>query len=198
MEDVDDDTYSDLGVRMYNDVEVMNDVDAYIDEGIKPVPHYRNLLHYMNKMKDYDKLRIRINSYGGNVDAAIEICKCMQKAEGQVQVIVSGNCCSAASVIALGAPELIIEDSAYMMIHAATFGIVGKHNENISRMAFYDTQLKELFYRTYEGFMTQDEMDKCLEGKDYWFDNKEVIRRLEMRAEYQKELIKKAPDISEE
>jgi hypothetical protein len=44
--------------------------------------------------------------------------------------------------------------------------------------------LTKLAYKYYEGFLETDEIERLLEGKEYWMEAEEIIERLEKRADY--------------
>ena len=178
--------FRDIGVRMYNETEVLNDVDAYIDEPILAPGHYRNLFQYMRRMKEYDKLKIWLHSPGGYAETTMEFIEAMQQAKGEITVVVSGFCASAATMIALAAPQLQIQQNASMMFHAGSFGAAGKMDEVYSRVVFSHEQMKKMLWYCYEGFFTQEEFDALIAGKDYYMTSEEINRRLELRSEWQR------------
>jgi len=63
---------------------------------------------------------IRINSPGGDVFGAVAICQAMREHEGAITVHVDGYAASAASVIAVAAPKVIMAPGSFMMIHQAS------------------------------------------------------------------------------
>lgn len=188
----DDDSDAYAPVALFNDPIKVNDVDAYLDEDIGPPAKYRNLLHYMRTMDEHDRLRIWINSYGGNADACLDIVDAMKNAKGDVTVIVTGMAASAASIIALQAPKLVLGDRGMFMCHNGSFGAGGKVHEVSSRVKFTDKFFEALLRETYEHFMTPEEIQQCIDGKDFWFDNAESQRRLEVRHAAQEAAVKKA------
>ena len=183
--DEDDDNPFSFGVRMYNDIKMVNDVDAYLDESIKAPSYYRNLLQYMRRMEEHDMLTIHVHSPGGYFDSTVEIIQAMHDAKGKVRVHASGHCASAATMIALAAPELIVDNSCTMMFHAASHGTYGKMHETASRIQFNQQNLKEVMKNCYEGFFTEDEFNKLMDGIDFYMNAEEIYNRLENRAKYQ-------------
>lgn len=168
-------------VYMYNDTEIMNDVDAYIDGPIEHVSKYRHLLQYMRKMKDYDKLTIWLSTPGGYAETALQFIETMNNSSGQILVNVVGAASSAGSIIALSAPMLTVSDQAYMMCHAGSYGYSGKQGEVHSMVEFSNRQLTNALTKAYTDFLTPDELRDLLIGKEFWFDSEEINKRLESR-----------------
>jgi hypothetical protein len=52
-----------------------------------------------------------------------------------------------------------------------------KGHEMKSRQEFIDASLNSAFRAFYSGFLTEEEMDEIIEGKDYWMDKSEVLVR---------------------
>lgn len=187
--DDDDNEYTDFsnqGVRMYNDVKPMNNVDAYLDEEIRGLGHYRNFLQYMRQMEEYDNLKVWLSSPGGYFNSAMEIIQTMQESKGNILVIATGENASAATMIALAAPQLIIKDNTTFMFHAASYGAGGKMDNVASKVMFSDKYLKDKLWLCYEGFLTQEEFDQMISGKDMYMASDEISARLDKRTEWQK------------
>ena len=62
-------------------------------------------------------ITVRIHSGGGDMLAASAIRAMLTDYEGRVRVRIDGLCASAAVAVALAGDEILIQDSAYMMIH---------------------------------------------------------------------------------
>ena len=71
---------------------------------------------------------IRLNSPGGDLIAASVIRATMLDYPGFVTVKVDGLAASAAVMVALGGDRILMQVSAYMMIHEAAVGIMGYFN----------------------------------------------------------------------
>ncbi len=177
--------YGSESIRMYNKPRMVNEVDAYLDEDIRELPYYRNLIHYMNQMEQDDELRLWVSSDGGYLDSALDIIDAMLNAEGSVICIVRGNAASAASMIALSAPNLIVGERARMMFHNASYRIGGKHSDVEAGVVSYSKRLNKIINEAYSGFFTEEELQKLYDGKDYYMEYDEIIERLEKRAKWQ-------------
>ncbi len=154
----------------------------YIDQDIGAPSQYRPLLQCMENMSEGDKLHIFINSGGGRVDTAMAIINGMHSTEGDVTVISNGMTASAAGIILLSAPELVISPVSQFMAHNATFGTYGKVGEIESNVNFSKKYLDKLLNESYYGFLTPEEIQEMKKGVDYYFDSDEILERLERRS----------------
>jgi len=179
--------FSNSGLKLFNNRLIVNRVETYINENIGPVSMYTNLLHYGNSMEQHDQLTIYMDSNGGYLDSALAIIDMMERTEGQVVVHITGDAGSAAGIIALAAPNLIVGNRARMFCHAASYGMAGKQGDVENMVNFNSKELKTLVKEVYHGFMQEEEIELMLLGRDYWMNKDEIVQRLENRAKLQQE-----------
>lgn len=160
-------------------------IKAYLDENIKEAKYYRNWIQSVESLNEGDLVYLSVNSYGGYLDGAIAIINAIQSTDANVHVCIDGVAASAASLIALAAPSVAVSPYASMMIHAATFGAFGKQSDVISHASFVDKQVKALMHDIYKDFLTEEEFQEVIVGREIWFDSEEIIARLKRRAELQ-------------
>lgn len=131
--------------------------------------------HNAKKMID-----VHINSPGGMLDSAIPLIDAMRNRKN-IRTIIDGDASSCAGMLAICVKDVTVMPFAYMLCHAPTCGYEGKAHEIKSWNKYNESYVAQLCYDIYKGFMTEDEIKSMLEGKDYWFDAKEIERRLELR-----------------
>jgi ATP-dependent protease ClpP protease subunit len=192
LDESDPDTAEPYNLTMFNDPFKVNDVDVYLDEPIGPPVKYRQMLHFIRSMEKHDQMRIWVNCEGGRVDSMLDIIDATQNTQGDITVIVTGMAASAASIIALTAPKLVVGERATFMLHNASSGAVGKIGEIVSNVDFTRKHTEKIMREAYKNFLTDEEMEKLMIGQDYWFDTEQVKARLENRHEVQQAAAKKA------
>ncbi|MGY3716779.1 head maturation protease, ClpP-related [Sutcliffiella cohnii] len=82
----------------------------------------------LNEAGDND-IKIHLNSPGGDAFMGIAIYNRLKRHEGKVTIFVDGWACSAASVIAMAADELVMGLGSMMMIHEASSLVWGTKTE---------------------------------------------------------------------
>ena len=162
-------------------------ITAYLDERIEGAKYYRNLLQSIYNLSQGDRLELVINSYGGALDGALAIISAMQNTDADTVVMIDGAAASAASLIALAAPTLMVSEYSTMMIHSATFGSVGKQSDVISHATFMDKRIKSIMQDIYKDFLSEEELQDVMTGREIWLDAEGIIQRLEQRQIRQKE-----------
>lgn len=90
----------------------------------------RDVTRVLDRMVAGDEVDVYINSPGGVIDVGSEIYTLLrQKSEtNPVNIYITGQACSAASIIAC-ASHCAMSPTALMMVHCVSSGISGNHND---------------------------------------------------------------------
>jgi ATP-dependent protease ClpP protease subunit len=114
------------------DMIVADDFEAEWWGGISP----SGFIEQLKQMKG--DVAIRVNSPGGDVFGAVAICQAMREYDGAITVHVDGYAASAASVIAVAAPKVIMAPGSFMMIHNAWTVAIGNADDMLSTAELLD------------------------------------------------------------
>lgn len=118
---------------------------------------------------------IRINSPGGDVFGAVAICQAMREHEGAITVHVDGYAASAASVIAVAAPKVIMAPGSFMMIHQASTLAWGNADDFVGVVDLLekvDGTIAESYAKKSGGDVAQF---RDLMAKETWFTASEAV-----------------------
>lgn len=88
----------------------------------------------ISALDDTRELVVRINSPGGNVYDGVAILNSLRGHPGKVTVVIDGLAASAASVIAMGGDEIVMNRNSELMIHNG-HGVAMGGAEDMRRMA---------------------------------------------------------------
>lgn len=169
-------------------------VDFYLINEIRDIQDYIDFLREVENTKHDDLIKVHINCPGGAVDVALNIYDCLRRCQAQVVVSVEGLCASAASMIMLAGNEWYIYPHSTVMVHAWTSLEFGKWNELKASHEFETKVTEKRFRNLYKNFMTDEEIERCLKGQDFYFDNDEVFERIQR---FQEDFMKKQQAIQE-
>lgn len=172
-------------VNLFNKPVVINKVTANIYGDIREVKQYENLLNCLRSLEEDDEITIYINSPGGCLDTALEIIRGFRECRGSITCLITGEASSAASLIALGAPSVVVGDFATMLIHNATYGVGGKAADIAKYVEFSQKRLRRILEEIYEGFLSPSEIEDVLEGKELWINAEEINERFVQRQSWQ-------------
>ena len=175
--------------------------EVFLDSTIDEPNKYRELISLLINAGENDKIHLFINSNGGHLDTAGAIISGILSSRAEVTAFLMGATHSAASLISMYCHAVHVYDTAYMMIHTASFGSSGNTPTVKAHTDFTIKQCEKLMLDAYEGFLTKTEMDKVLNGLELWFNAEEIKPRLKKRFEavqlQDKKVAEKANEIVE-
>ena len=167
--------------NVFNDyvpiVEKGNHYDVYLTNTISYPEYYTELVDMLGNLEDYHTVTLHINNGGGSVDSAFMIIDAIEQSDAMITAKLSGTVASAATIIALACDKLIITNYLSFMIHNYSTGMQGKGHELKAYQNFTDRELNRAFKKIYEGFLTEEEMNKVIDGTDIWLNEDEVQDR---------------------
>lgn len=131
-----------------------------------------------------DVIHIYCNSPGGSLYTATEILSAMLQTDAHIITELTGEACSAAALIFLAGDEFRVSDDGTLMNHGASYGVYGTQQQVYDNVVSSQKQLTKLARKYYAGFLSEEEIEKLIEGKEFWMDAPEIIQRLEKRSEY--------------
>lgn len=169
----------------------VNHHDVFIDCEITESSDYRELIALLFNANDGDTINLFINSEGGNLDTALAIIEGLKNTQAHVIAVLMGACHSAASFICMYCHEVAVLDSAYSMVHTATFGSVGFTGNVKAHTDFTVRMVEKLINETYEGFLTKEELVRVKSGVEMWFDADDIRQRMASRIKHLQALDKK-------
>lgn len=186
--DKEDDIFPNLLSREFDFIRTVTQEakrhDVFLDTEISEPPNYRDLISLLFNAGENDTINIFINSQGGHLNSALAIIEGIKHSNANVTGIIMGECYSAASMIALNCHNVVVLDSANMMIHTASFGTAGNTGNVKAYTDFTVKEIEKLLVSTYEHFLTKDEIDKIKTGVEIWLSSDDITKRLEARTKY--------------
>lgn len=145
--------------------------------------NYTDLLNTLRSANSGDKVFIHINSPGGWVSTAVQIVNTMKNSEATVYGIVESEAASAATIIFLACDVWMVEDDTICMFHQYTGGGWNEGHKLKAQIAAMDNWISELNRKYYKDFLTDEELDDMMQGKDFWFTAEQMRERLERLVE---------------
>jgi ATP-dependent protease ClpP protease subunit len=149
--------YGDIGESMWGDSVTASSVKSELDK------------------MDGD-LSVRINSPGGSVFDGFAIYNLLRAHSGAVTVHIDGLAASAASVIAVAGDEIVMGDTAMMMIHDPWTMAVGGADEMLKTAEVLE-KIKDSIVVAYKGKATDldDETISSMMTEETWLSATEAL-----------------------
>lgn len=153
----------------------------YISGEITEPSDYTEWFDQIRNAQETDIIKLHINSPGGDLFTAIQFMRVLGETSAHVIASVEGACMSAATMIFLQARQFEISEHSMFMFHNYSGLAFGKGGEMIDQLQHERKWSDNIMRKTYEGFLSKDEIDSMLDNKDIWMSGEEVIKRLEQK-----------------
>jgi ATP-dependent Clp protease, protease subunit len=164
--------------------QLVNIHEFYLSGEIESSENYIQWFDTIRHAGEMDVIKIYINSPGGDVFTAIQFMRTLQETDANVVMSVEGLCASAATMILLAGNSFEISDHCMFMIHTYSGGFIGKGHELHSQAQHERQWSINLIKSVYEGFLTENEMQRVIDGSDLWMNGEEVTNRLKQKQKY--------------
>ena len=155
--------------------------NIYLLGDIEEPTQFINAIEVMATATELDTVNIHLSSNGGSLDAADTFLASMSRCEAKVVAFVSGGCHSAATIILLNVDEFSLSEGANFLIHNGSAGSGGKFSDFVAQSKHTIDYMNRVMRKTYRHFLSEQELDQLIDGKDFWMDAEEFSTRYELR-----------------
>lgn len=150
-------------------------VDYWLSDNITEMSNYVDLLKAIETLTESDQIVLHINCYGGYIDTANQIRTALAMTPASVCIRIEGMCASAATFFFTVANEVTLAPNTIFMLHSYSGGSYGKFHEQMAQADFMKKWFNEFVKDVYKDLLTDDEIQKLLDGKDLYFTKDEFI-----------------------
>lgn len=159
-----------------------------IDESFLEPSYYRGVVNMMAQASEQDVVIFKINSLGGRMDGLLSLLDAVDTTQAMTIADITGDCYSAASILALSCDQCVVGKHANLLAHEVSYGVGGKGSDNLSHVQHIKKISDKLIWDTYKGFLTDDEIESVLNGKELFLDSDEIVERLNNRQAFREAL----------
>ena len=154
-----------------------------ITDNISDVFIYDEVLMLLENAEENDEIIFNIASYGGRLDSLLALRSGILSTKATVIGKLVSHACSAGGMLLLCCHNKIVYPNTTFHAHTASYGSYGKSADIKTQVDFETKQIEKLVYDIYEGFLdAENEIPLLLDGKEFYFDAEETIKRLESQA----------------
>ena len=179
--DDDDEFKKELYLGFFADTQQQTCITVPIDGNIEAPMFYRQVVNAINNTSEQDVIEFEINSGGGRLDGLCSLLSAMKRTSAEKIALINGDCHSAASMLALACDAAVVSPYASMLVHNASGGTLGKIADMRGQLEHLNNFTDELFRDTYKLFLSEEEIEDCLGGKELWLNASQIIERLQHR-----------------
>lgn len=164
-------------------------VDIY--DYIESPTQFADMIDALGMMEQDDEMVINLQSGGGCLSTTDTILHALRKTKGQVHFVATGFNASAATILLLDAPSFELSEDFSALIHCGSLGDAGNLNEMRQSAGFHIKRMETLLRNTYAGFMSEQEIEEMLNGKDLLLNSAEWCERHEQRNKWMEDEVAK-------
>ena len=168
---------------IFNKQMISNEYTIHFSQEFDHPSYYDEVVTLLLSADEVDSVIFVINNFGGRVDALNSILNALAVTKATVTGFLVGQGCSCASVLFLACHNWIVGDNTTLMIHEQSFFVGGKASETKKQHEHYQIQNDRFIREVYRDFLNSDEIESCLRGEDYYFEDFEIRERLQHREE---------------
>ena len=173
-----------VGLHYIQETHASSTHHFYITGEIGAASFYIEMIHIIRSAPASDMIYLHLNTTGGQLDTGIQIINAMNESAAHIVCSIEAQAFSLGSMIFLSATDFIIRDNSMLMIHNFNSASVGKGNEQRLRLDAITTLFDQMVRPLYIPFLTEEEFDKVIDGKDMWMQAGEIRERLDRMVEY--------------
>lgn len=155
---------------------------VHINTDIYGPSHYTKVFDALLDADEGDIVTFMISSGGGRLDGLSTLLEGIRMTDAYVIGVIVGEASSAASILALNCHEVIVTDSATMLVHNMRTGFGGKIADLEAFTNFSRKTSNKLIQETYKYFLSPEELQDVIHGKELWLDSEQIQERLLARA----------------
>ncbi len=175
------DTQQKLAIRT-SSKPLATQYDIMFDRDISHANEWHEELYVMRQAVEGDLCNIHINTCGGAVSTISAFQNIKKTSEAHFHGILEGIGYSAGSAFFLLCDTYEVGDFAEMMIHTSQGSGFYTHSQGQESHGKHTGRTaRKLVESVYQDFLTQEEIEELLIGKEFWFDSDQIKERLEIR-----------------
>lgn len=141
---------------------------------------FDEVIHILSIATPDDHITFNINSDGGNLYSLIALRNAIRATQANIHMNLLGMAASAGGALFLEAAHSYrVHDNSCLMIHNMICGTGYDDTHKVMTRAEHNKRLNDRFVReTYEDFLSEEEIERILDGKELYLEDFEIRERL--------------------
>lgn len=194
-DDEDDEVSRSPSLGYFRKTQTSSLIEIPIDEEIKGPSYYRNVAQAIRDSDEGDLIRFLICSPGGRLDGLMSLLSSIWKTDATTEAHIEGFADSAASMLSMHCDNVYVSPMASMLVHSTSYGTGFQKAADIHQQVQHFNNYSETFFRdTYQYFLTDEEIQKCLDGYQLYLNAEQIAERLQRKFEIIQELAEQEGD----
>jgi ATP-dependent protease ClpP protease subunit len=158
---------------------------VFIDSAFAAPSYYRGVIQMLMNAGEHDSIIFMINSPGGLLSGLLTLLEGLNMTEAETTAVLVGQASSAASMFALHCDNVMVTENATMLCHNISYGVNGKGADVLAHVEHTAKTAEKLIRKTYDMFLSEQEIKEMMSGKEIYLDSDEIVGRLAAREKAQ-------------
>jgi len=165
--------------KIFSREKKSTDYDVYLGETFDSPTEYTDLLHKLSRASKEDTFTFYLNSYGGRLDAGIQLGAKLRTTKAHTKTIIEAPCYSMGAIFPFMTSEVEMLPHAFLMFHMYSTGSGRQKGNELELSLAASTRLFHGLLVDYcSKLLTKEEIKDIVDGKDLYLDTNEVSRRM--------------------
>ena len=139
---------------------------------------YNSYFEVLNKAREEDDVVFYFNSYGGDCATLNLFINALRRCKSKNVTAIINYAASAAAILALYCDNIILNTNSTLMLHDFSTFVIGKSQEIESDFMHVKDNMHKLLKFICQKVLSDEEIEQMFNGKDFYFNEKEVMERL--------------------
>lgn len=161
--------------------QIVNKLVVYIDEEFREAKYYRMIVNAITDLGENDVVEFNINSSGGDLSGLVALLSAIENTEATTVAVLNGEVHSAGSMLAVSCDAVMVGSYANMLCHSVRYGVRGKAADIHAQVLHSNDYNETLMRKCYEYFLTTEETEELLKGKELWLNNEQIKERFQRK-----------------
>lgn len=158
-------------------------IEIFLDREIVEPESFREEIHAIRSAGPNDEVILYINTPGGRLDTTKSLVSAILQSEAPITAQVEGTVASAGTILTCACTHVNIMPHTEFMIHSAYGGAIGDMRNAEAQIVFMRKSVEALYRDVYKDFLTDEEMETVLNGRELWLTAEELQQRFKARRE---------------
>lgn len=151
----------------------------YLSGPIEGPEEYTEMIHAIRTAGPNDEIFLYLNTPGGRLDTGIQLINAIRQSQATVYTVLEAQAYSMGALLFLCGNSIIVGDNSLLMFHNYSSGLYGKGNEQMAEIMLTAKWFRRFMHDVCVPFLTPEEVDEVLNGKDIWMESEEILARLQ-------------------
>ena len=139
---------------------------------------YNSYFEVLNKAREEDDIIFYFNSCGGSCSTLNLFINALRRCKSRNVTAVVNYAASAAALLALYCDNIILNTNSTLMLHDFSTFVLGKSQEVEADLIHTKENIHKLMRYICQKVLSEEEIEQMFNGKDFYFNEKEVMERL--------------------